>query len=90
LLLGTLTHELGHAWQAEQLGPNAAALDPLLSEGFAEWVAYSSLLARGFRTLAARARDRQDDYGLGLNRFLEIERSGGRPAALQIARAGRF
>lgn len=90
LLFGTLAHELGHAWQTEQLGSGASALDPLISEGFAEWVAYTLLLARGFRTLAARARERQDVYGNGLNRFLEIERVRGRPAALQVARAGRF
>ena len=90
LLLGTLAHELGHAWQAEQLGAGASSLDPLLSEGFAEWVAYTTLLARSLRTLAARARERQDDYGRGLNRFLEIERVRGRPAALQVARSGRF
>lgn len=90
LLLGTLAHELGHAWQAEQVGAAAGALDPLISEGFAEWVAYTALLARGFRTLAARARERQDDYGRGLNRFLGIEQARGRAAVLQVARAGHF
>jgi hypothetical protein len=90
LLLGTLAHELGHAWQAEQLGSGASALDPLISEGFAEWVAYTTLLARSLRTLAARARERQDDYGRGLNRFLELERLRGRPAVLQAARVGHF
>ena len=90
LLLGTLAHELGHAWQSEQLGAGANALDPLVSEGFAEWVAYYALLARSFRTLAARARERQDDYGHGLNRYLEIERAHGRLAALRVARSGHF
>jgi hypothetical protein len=90
LLLGTLAHELGHAWQAEQFGQGAGALDPLISEGFAEWMAYSALLARGFRTLAARARERHDVYGQGLNRFLEIEATRGRPVALQVGRAGHF
>ncbi|HEU0026607.1 MAG TPA: hypothetical protein VFQ25_05780 [Ktedonobacterales bacterium] len=90
LLLGTLAHELGHAWQSEQLGSGASALDPLVSEGFAEWVAYNALLARSFRTLASRARERQDDYGQGLSRYLEIERAHGRPAALRVARSGHF
>ncbi len=90
LLLGTLAHELGHAWQAEQLGSGASGLDPLISEGFAEWIAYTTLLSRGFRTLATRARERQDDYGRGLAHFLEIERARGRPAVFQVARAGRF
>lgn len=90
LLLGTLAHELGHAWQAEQVGAAAGALDPLISEGFAEWVAYTALLARGFRSLAARARERQDDYGRGLNRFLSVELARGRDAVVRIARAGHF
>lgn len=90
LLLGTLAHELGHAWQAEQLGPSAAALDQVVSEGFAEWVAYQTLLARGMRTLAARARERHDVYGRGLERLLSVERRGGRAAALRVARQGHF
>ena len=90
LLLGTLAHELGHAWQAEQLGSRAATLDAIFSEGFAEWIAYLALRARGFHALAARASERQDDYGRGLNRFLEFERVRGRQATLQAARAGRF
>ena len=90
LLLGTLAHELGHAWHAEQMGAAAGALDLLFSEGFAEWVAYTTLLARGFRTLAARARERQDAYGRGLNRFVAIEQGRGRAAVLQIARSGHF
>ncbi len=89
LLLGTLAHELGHAWQSEQLGAEAAAVDPLVSEGFAEWVAYHTLLARGIRTLASRARERQDVYGRGLERLLSIERTQGRAAVLRVARAGR-
>lgn len=90
MLLGTLAHELGHAWQAEQIGHGAGAIDPLNSEGFAEWIAYKALLARGFRTLATRARDRQDIYGQGLNRLLALEASRGREAALQAGRVGHF
>ncbi|HEY7848577.1 MAG TPA: hypothetical protein VIC27_00870 [Ktedonobacterales bacterium] len=90
LLLGTLAHELGHAWQSEQLGASAGALDPLVSEGFAEWVAYHTLMARGMRTLASRARERQDVYGRGLERLLGIERAKGREAVLRLARADRL
>jgi hypothetical protein len=90
LLLGTLAHELGHAWQSEQLGASAGAIDPQVSEGFAEWVAYHTLMARGMRTLASRARERQDVYGRGLERLLGIERAQGRVAVLRLARAGRL
>ena len=89
LLLGTLAHELGHAWQSEQLGAAAGAIDPLVSEGFAEWIAYHTLMARGLRTLATRARERQDIYGRGLERLLAIERERGRAEALRVARVGR-
>lgn len=90
LLLGTLAHELGHAWQSEQLGAAAGVVDPLVSEGFAEWVAYHTLLARGMRTLASRARERQDIYGRGLERLLSIEQAKGRNAVLRTARTGRL
>ena len=90
LLLGTLAHELGHAWQTEQLGLNAGPIDPLASEGFAEWIAYHTLMARGLRTLAGRARERQDVYGRGLERLLTLERARGRDAVLRLARAGKI
>lgn len=90
LLLGTLAHELGHAWQSEQLGAAASALDPLVSEGFAEWVAYHTLLAHNMPALASRARERDDLYGRGLERMLSIERTRGRNAVLTIARTGRL
>ncbi len=90
LLLGTLAHELGHAWQSERLSPTAGAIDPLVSEGFAEWVAFHTLMARGMRTLANRAREREDVYGRGLERLLDIERARGRDAVLRLARAGKL
>lgn len=90
LLLGALAHELGHAWQTEQLGAAAGAVDPELGEGFAEWVAHHTLLANGRRILAQRARERQDIYGRGLIRLLSVEQARGRAAVLAIARAGRL
>jgi hypothetical protein len=90
LLLGTLAHELGHAWQSEQLGAAAGAVEPLVSEGFAEWVAYHTLLAHGLRMLATRARERDDLYGRGLERMLSVEQVQGHSAVLAIARTGRL
>lgn len=85
LLLGTLAHELGHAWQAER-APDLR--DALTCEGFAEWVAHHVLVARGLRPMAARATRRDDIYGRGLRRMLEVERAGGRDAVLRGARGG--
>lgn len=85
LLLGTFAHELGHAWQAEHA---SAVRDPLLCEGFAEWVAHHALIASGLRPVAARATRRDDLYGKGLRHMLALERSGG-PSAVLAAVRGR-
>jgi hypothetical protein len=83
LLLGTLAHELGHAWQ---YGYAPGLRDPLRCEGFAEWVAHRVLVASGLRSLAARATRRDDLYGRGLRHLLALERSGGRAAVLAAMR----
>jgi hypothetical protein len=86
LLLGTLAHELGHAWQAE----HAPGLrDPLLCEGFAEWAAHSVLVARGLHAMAARAARRDDLYGRGLRHFLTLEHDAGQAGVLDMARGLR-
>ncbi len=82
LLLGTLAHELGHAWQSER-APQLT--DPLVCEGFAEWVAHHVLIASGHQQSAARATRRDDVYGRGLRRMLDIERRSGRAAVLTFA-----
>ncbi|HLJ80238.1 MAG TPA: hypothetical protein VKT52_02050, partial [Ktedonobacterales bacterium] len=86
LLLGTLAHELGHAWQAEHA---PGVRDPLICEGFAEWVAHHALIASGLRPVAARATRRDDLYGKGLRHMLDLERTGGPPAVLAAARSGK-
>lgn len=83
LLLGTLAHELGHAWQADHA---PYVRDPELCEGFAEWAAHGVLVARGLLGMAARLTRRDDAYGRGLRRYLAAERAGGRAAALALAR----
>ena len=82
LLLGTLAHELGHAWQAAY----PAVRDPMLAEGFAEWIAHHTLVASGLRPVAARATRRDDVYGRGLRQLLEVERRAGSEAVLALAR----
>ena len=86
LLLGTLAHELAHAWQVE-LAPDL--LDPLHREGFAEWVAHRVLVAGGHRRVAARATRRDDVYGRGLRAFLNVERVHGTRTLLEVARGKR-
>ena len=83
LLLGTLAHELGHAWQAERA---PSVRDPELCEGFAEWAAHGALVRAGAVGAAALATRRDDLYGRGLRRFLASERAGGRAAVLTLAR----
>lgn len=82
LLLGTLAHELGHAWQTEHAPEQR---DMLLNEGFAEWVAHHALVASGQPVVAARATRRDDLYGRGLRRMLDEETRGGRAAVLALA-----
>lgn len=79
MLLGTLAHELGHAWQAERA---PGLRDLLLCEGFAEWVAHRVLVAAGLHSAAAHATRRDDIYGRGLRHFLDLERAQGRAAVL--------
>lgn len=90
LLLGTLTHELGHAWQSEQLAHGTPHLDPLIEEGFAEWIAYHALKDRGYITLTERATKRDDLYGRGLRHFLAIERARGLGGVLSAALGSRL
>lgn len=82
MLIGTLAHEIGHAWQTER-APELR--DPLVCEGFAEWVAHHALIARDLRPLAARSTRREDVYGRGLRCLLQIERANGRAAVLDVA-----
>jgi hypothetical protein len=49
-------------------------------------VAHHALVACELQTLAARSTRREDVYGRGLRRLLQIERAGGRDAVLDVAR----
>jgi hypothetical protein len=83
LLMGTLAHELAHAWQTEQA---LHLKDAKLREGFAEWVAYRVLIARGLAPLAERATRRDDIYGRGLRHFLNIENRFGYAGVIKNAK----
>ncbi len=66
-----LSHELGHAWQAENCPDGQGKL---LREGFAEWVAWRVLRALGYAREVARMEARTDVYGQGLAKMRQIER----------------
>ncbi|MBN1297545.1 hypothetical protein JXA80_12240 [bacterium] len=74
LCIETVAHELAHAWQAENCPhlPN----DELI-EGFAQWVAAHTLSRFGYRSLIDRLGEREDVYGRGYRRMIEMERSLG-------------
>jgi hypothetical protein len=84
LFQAVVAHELTHAWQDEHvLHPQQQPL--LLAEGFAEWVAYRTMLLLGRQRTAARLTRRDDLYGQGLQYFLALERQYGRQAVLRRA-----
>lgn len=66
-MIGVIAHELAHAWQAER---KPLLDDPLLVEGFAEWVAYKVLEALGESTAIRLMMARPDVYGQGLRQML--------------------
>lgn len=70
LLIQIAAHEFAHAWQGE----NCPLLrDPIVHEGFAEWLAYHVLQHYGYTQQQRNMRQRQDIYGSGLNWALNIE-----------------
>jgi hypothetical protein len=77
-------HELAHAWQSFHAPTN----QPLtIVEGFAEWVAYRTLLSLGLQREAARLTRRNDLYGEGLQFFIALEQRSGRQGVMQRAGA---
>lgn len=66
-MIGVIAHELGHAWQTER---KPLMNDPLLVEGFAEWVAYKVFLSLGDSAAMSLMTARSDIYGQGLRQVL--------------------
>lgn len=83
LFQAVAAHELAHAWQSVHASQNQSLK---ILEGFAEWVAYRTLLSRGYQRDAARLTRRNDLYGEGLQYFIALERQQGRQQVLQRAR----
>ena len=63
--------------------------DPLLREGFAEWVAYRVLLAVGESEAAERIVAREDDYGQGARLLLGMEKQVGARGVIDWSRRAR-
>ena len=83
LLIQTVAHEWAHAWQGE----NCPLLqDPLVREGFAEWVAYKTLQAMGAIKKTALMEQEKGLYGQGLRRMLELEQHSGPHGVLEFCR----
>ena len=83
LFLQIAAHEYAHAWQGE----NCPMLrDPLIHEGFAEWVAYRVVSHYGYERGLERMRKRQDIYGDGLRWALDLEQRFGPPSVVEACR----
>jgi len=72
----TIAHELAHAWQHEHF-PQVD--DPLIAEGFAQWVADRICHDAYRRSGLERMRGRNDVYGYGLRVMQMLEDQGGVP-----------
>jgi len=83
LLTQTVAHEWAHAWQGE----NCPLLqDPLVREGFAEWVAYKTLQVMGAVKKMALMEQQDGLYGEGLREMLELERRDGVSSVIDFCR----
>jgi len=74
LSIETVAHELAHAWQAENC-PHLPSDEYV--EGFAQWIAGKVLRGFGYYELLDRLDYRDDVYGRGYRKILEIEREKG-------------
>lgn len=77
-----LAHEIAHAWMSER---RTNEPDRKTAEGFAQWVAYHSLINFGYAKEAARLLDGDDDYASGLRMMIELESKEGRSAVFDKA-----
>jgi len=77
-LIWVLAHEITHAWQSENCSERLSTEE---REGFAQWVAYKSVINFGYREYAENMRKGESIYSSGLNRMIDLEKNGG-PAAV--------
>lgn len=83
LLIQVIAHEYAHAWQGENC---PLMRDPMLREGFAEWVAFKVLQALGATKKMKVMEERKGLYGDGLRHMLAIEKAQGAAGVLDYCR----
>lgn len=83
LFIQTVAHEWAHAWQGESC---PLLRDPIVREGFAEWVAYKALQALGATKKTALMKEREGLYGDGLRKMLHLEETHGISGVLAFCR----
>lgn len=76
----TVAHELAHAWQHQHY---PRMRDPLLVEGFAQWVAEAVCHRFHRRSGLQKLRQRPDLYGQGFRLFQALEVAGGLDMVLE-------
>ena len=81
LALGTICHEIAHAWLSENVRIKTQPLH--IREGFCEWVSYKILQKYGYHGQAELILSRDDIYGLGFQKFLEFEKKNSIHALLE-------
>jgi len=83
LMIQVAAHEWAHAWEGE----NCPLLrDPLVREGFAEWVAYKTLQVLGAVKKMALMERHEGLYGDGLRKMLALEQQVGVSGVLDFCR----
>jgi len=86
LLLQITAHEYAHAWQGE----NTPLLrEPIVHEGFAEWVAFKVMGHYGLARQQAHMQARPDIYGQGLKWALDVEAKQGIPGLIEACQMTR-
>jgi hypothetical protein len=81
--ISVIAHEYCHAWQAENC-PDDMPLE--VQEGFAQWVAYKTLIHFGHQQFAELMKFGDNVYAQGLNKMLKIEKARGPQAVFKMIR----
>jgi len=88
MTLGTICHELGHAWQSENIIIENQPLE--LKEGFCEWVSYKVLMKYGYQGQAEMISSRKDLYGKGFKNISQIEKENGIQGMIDWIKTANF
>ena len=80
-LLSVLAHEISHAWEAENCDDKLPLEE---QEGFAQWVAYKTLIHFSHDDFARLMTTGDNIYSRGLNKMLKIEADGGAKAVFEF------